>query len=288
MQLMTNFWSALFPMTIVRSMKWLILGVAAFLATKAVADDLAAAKRRFLPVDEAGKWSGVGRLNAKGGFCTAALIGPDTLLTAAHCIFDRATNRPIPLREMHFVAGSRKGYHTANRRVVFARAHPDWSGYHGEGVRVSGDIAVVKLESPVTRIEGRSYVVGVSPDEGDDVVLLSFGRDRADALSIQEPCQVIDRYQRTASLNCDVTYGASGSPVFENGRIVGVISAMSVGEGRKLAFAVLVDGAIQDLIEQSPETSSEKPQIAKRAGSGFKAAPTGASRLPGGKRPPKP
>jgi hypothetical protein len=39
---------------------------------------------------------------------------------------------------------------------VFAKAHPDWSGYHGDGVQVSGDIAVVKLESPVTRIEGRS------------------------------------------------------------------------------------------------------------------------------------
>ena len=71
--------------------------------------------------------------------------------------------------------------------------------------------------------------------------------------------------------------------MFEDGRIVGVISAMSVGEGRKLAFAVLVDGAIQDLIEQPPK----KPEIATRAKSAFKSTPNGASRLPGGKRPPK-
>ena len=264
-------------------MKWLIPVLAAFFATVAVADDPVAAKRRFLPVDEAERWSGVGRLNARGGFCTAALIRPDTLLTTAHCIFDQATNRPIPLREMRFVAGSRKGYHTASRRVVFARAHPDWSGYHGGGVQVSGDIAVVKLESPVTRIEGRSYGVGASPEKGQDVVLLSYGRDREDQLSIQEPCQVIERFQRSASLNCDVTYGASGSPVFEDGRIVGVISAMSVGQGPKLAFAVLVDGAIQDLIAQP----AAAPTITTRARSTFKAAPTGASRLPGGKRPPK-
>ncbi len=94
---------------------------------------------------------------------------------------------------------------------------------------------------------------------------------------------MVERFSKIASLNCDVTYGASGSPVFEDGKIVGVISAMSTGEGRKLAFAVLVDGAIQDLIEQ-PKVA---PQIATRAGSTFKAAPTGASRLPGGKRPPK-
>ena len=109
------------------------------------------------------------------------MIQPDTLLTAAHCIFDHATNQPIPLGEMRFVAGSRK-------------AHPDWSGYHGDGVQVSGDIAVVKLESPVTRIEGRSHGVEMSPDKGDDVVLLSFGRDREDALSIQEPCQIVERF----------------------------------------------------------------------------------------------
>lgn len=270
-------------LTRVLTMKWLIPVLAAFFASTVDAGDLIAANRRFLPVDEAEQWSGVGRLNAKGGFCTAALIRPDTLLTAAHCIFDRATNRPIPLREMQFVAGSRKGYHTAHRRVVFARAHPDWSGYHGGGVQVSGDIAVVKLESPVTRIEGRSYGVGASPEEGEDVVLLSYGSDREDQLSIQEPCQVIERFQRSASLNCDVTYGASGSPVFEDGRIVGVISAMSVGEGRKLAFAVLVDGAIQDLIDQRVEA----PVSAARAGAAFKAAPNGGARLPGGKQPPK-
>ncbi len=49
-------------------MKRLILGLAAFFATNAVADDPVAAKRRFLPVDEAEEWSGVGRLNAKGFF----------------------------------------------------------------------------------------------------------------------------------------------------------------------------------------------------------------------------
>lgn len=267
-------------------MKRLILVLAVFFATNAVAEDPIAAKRRFLPIDEAERWSGVGRLNANGGFCTAALIRPDTLLTAAHCIFDQATNRPIPLRDMRFIAGSRKGYHTANRRVVYAKAHPDWSGYHGDGVRVSGDIAVVKLESPVTNIEGRSYGVGSSPGEGDDVVLLSFGRDREDALSIQEPCQVIERYQRSASLNCDVTYGASGSPVFDDGRIVGVISAMSVGAGRKLAFAVLVDGAIQELIEQPIAVDATTTTAETGARASFKAAPKGGSRLPGGKKPP--
>lgn len=265
---------------------WRVILVLAALVSPliAAADNQVAAKRQFLPVDDAERWNGVGRLNAQGGFCTAALIRPDTLLTAAHCIFDRRTNRLIPLSQMCFVAGSRKGYHTAHRRVISAKAHPDWSGYHGDGVRVSGDIAVVKLESPVTKIEGRSYDVGPSPDEGDDVVLLSYGRDREDALSIQRPCQVVERFSKSASLNCDVYYGASGSPVFDDGRIVGVISAMSTGGSRKLAFAVLVDGAIEDLIETPTDAA---PTRLVRAGSAFKSAPTGGGRLPGGKTPPK-
>ena len=38
-------------------------------------------------------WRGVGRLDSHAGHCTAALIGPDLLLTAAHCVFDPSTRR---------------------------------------------------------------------------------------------------------------------------------------------------------------------------------------------------
>lgn len=256
----------------------LILALA-LMATAAPAEEPLAAKRRFLGLGESEKWTGVGRLNAEGGFCTAALIAPKTVLTAAHCIYDRS-GAQLPLRALRFVAGSRTGQHTATRKVIAAEAHPDWRGFGG-GVRVPGDLAVLTLESPITLAEGRSYGTGAAPDLGDDVFLLSYGRDRETALSIQAPCQVIARHPRSATLNCDVTYGASGSPVFRDGRIVAVISAMSVdGSGRRVAHAALLDGMFQEMV-----APAAPPRPAARAR--FSAAPQSGSRLPGGKRPPQ-
>ncbi len=78
-----------------------------------------------------------------GGFipyCTGTLIGPRTILTAAHCV-----NTYGPNANYFAVFGTYVSQPSATMRVVQQVRHPDYAG--GQGLRA--DIGVLRLESPV-------------------------------------------------------------------------------------------------------------------------------------------
>jgi V8-like Glu-specific endopeptidase len=56
------------------------------------------------------------------------------------------------------------------------------------------------------------------------------------------------------ALGCDVTFGASGSPLFAEiageRRLIAVVSAMSRKDGMPLAWAVRVDAAMPDVLAE--------------------------------------
>ena len=206
--------------------------------------------RRMLDADEAAAFRGVGRLNIAGRrFCTATLIAPDVVVTAAHCLFHPVSQARVPVEELTFVAGLRLGEKAAVRKVSKAVTQPEF-GFEGiaDAAGVRADLAVLALKRPVP--EEAAAAFGTAELEVGPLVVVSYARDRAHAPST-EACSIEVVFGGVAALDCAVTPGASGAPVLQDGKVVGVVSAMgrTLEDGREVTLAVLVGPWIGPLLE---------------------------------------
>src|SRR3954451_13279771 len=64
-------------------------------------------------------WSSVGKIyNSARSSCTGSVIAPDKVLTAAHCLFNRATSRFLQTDALHFLLGYKGGEYRSHARVA--------------------------------------------------------------------------------------------------------------------------------------------------------------------------
>ena len=197
-------------------------------------------------------WEAVGRLDGSGGHCTAVLIAPTLVLTAAHCLFRPKTNTRVDPTAMVFRAGYRDGDTIAEAPVARAVVP---QGFDNTAETLLAflvhDVALLELATPIPATTAAPYAVAGAAAEGAPVTVVSYGQSRMNAASRESGCRVTGAGRGAMVFDCEGEPGSSGAPIFDTSgyapRIVALISSVGSYKGQKSVFGMELPAVVAGL-----------------------------------------
>lgn len=195
-------------------------------------------------------WEAVGRLNLNGrGLCSASLISPTEVLTAAHCLYE--DDARIDPTTITFQAGLRDGETIAEAQVARAAVLPSYKQAEDSFDEIRYDVALLKLATPIPSATADPFPVSGPVGEGSEVTVLSYARGRLNAMSREMGCEALIHYKGVMTFNCQSAPGASGSPIFSlagrSPHIVALVSGRGGFRGRTAVYGMEVQSLIPEL-----------------------------------------
>jgi protease YdgD len=211
-------------------------------------------------VDErAFPWSSVGKIyNSARSSCTGSLIAQDKVLTAAHCLFNRATHRFLQADSLHFLLGYKGGEYRTHLRIGRYLIDPDYNPEASAGASILADWAILMLAEHTGTETTPLPLTGTPSIAGEHIMIGGFSQKYPFKMTADTDCRVRGIMPNGLIMHdCAVMHGLSGAPILKpigetNVQVFGVHVATAGVRGVATAFAVPVSSFAQKAFSPSP------------------------------------